>query len=143
MLPAAAYDKSVKFESSDESVAAVDENGKVTALAAGNAVITATTADGKYTATAEISVVKYAESIEPYKTEYSLKTGEKEKIQYVVIPDDATEKNVSFRSSDESVATVSAEGVITAIGNGTANITLEIPGTDVFATVSVAVAEAE
>lgn len=140
VLPASAYDKTVTFESNNTDVAKVDENGTVTAVATGTAVITATTADGNFTATAEISVVKYPESIQLYKTEYSLETGEKEKIQYTLNPDDITETAVEWKSSDEAVASVSPEGVITAVGKGTANITISIPDTDLYATVSVTVA---
>ncbi len=141
VLPVAAYDKSVTFKSDNEVVATVDENGKVTAVSTGKAVITATTADGKFTATAEISVVKYPEEIQLYKTEYSLKTGEKEKIQYTLTPDSVTETEVEWKSSDETVATVSPEGIIIAVGKGTANITISVPDTDLFATVSVTVEE--
>ena len=140
VLPAAAYDKTVTFTSDNEEVATVDENGKVTALNIGKAVISATTADGKFTAKAEISVIKNAEEIKIYKTEYSLNSGEKEKIQYDVLPEDATEKAVVWKSSDEAVATVSAEGVITAVGKGTANITVSLENnSEIFTTVSVTV----
>ncbi|MBQ7005505.1 MAG: Ig-like domain-containing protein [Clostridia bacterium] len=141
VLPAAAYDKTVTFESDNEEVAKVDANGKVTAIATGKATVTATTADGKFTATAEISVVKYPSEIQLYKTEFSLKTGEKEKIQYTLAPDGITETAVTWKSSDETVVTVSAEGILSAVGKGTANITISIPGTDLFATVSVTVDE--
>lgn len=142
VLPAAAYDKTVTFVSDNEEVAVVDENGRVTAVATGNAKITATTTDGKFTASAEISVVKYPEEIQLYKTEYSLTTGEKEKIQYTLTPDGITETTVEWKSSDDSVVTVSPEGILLATGKGTANVTVSVPGTDLFATVSVTVEEA-
>ncbi len=141
VLPASAYDRSVVFESDNTSVAQVDENGTVTAVATGSAIITATTADGRFTATAEISVVKYPESIQLYKTEYSLLSGEKEKIQYTLTPDGITETAVVWKSSDDTVVQVSPDGVITAVGKGTTNITISIPDTDLFATVSVTVAQ--
>ena len=140
VLPAFAYDKTVKFESSEPEVASVGENGKVTALATGKATITATTADGKFTVKAEISVVKYPEAIELYKTVYDLKAGDREKIEYTLSPEDITEKAVNWKSSDENVATVSPEGVITAIGKGTANITVFVVGREeIFSTVFVEV----
>lgn len=143
VLPATAYDKAVTFTSDNGEVATVDENGEVTAVSTGKATITATTADGKFTATAEINVVKYPSEIQLYKTEFSLKTGEKEKVQYTLTPDDATETAVEWKSSDETVASVSKEGIIIATGKGTANITVSVPGTDLFATVSVTVDAAE
>lgn len=140
VLPVTAYDKTVTFTSDNEEVASVDENGKVTALKTGKAVISATTADGKFTAKAEISVIKNAEEIKVYKTEYSLNSGEKEKVEYTVLPEDATDKAVIWKSSDDAVATVSAEGVITAVGKGTANITVSLKNnSEIFATVSVVV----
>ncbi len=56
VTPANATNKAVTFESSSESVATVDEDGVVTAVGAGSATITVTTADGDYTDTASITV---------------------------------------------------------------------------------------
>lgn len=124
VLPAFAYDKSVIFESSNEEVASVDENGKVVALSLGQATITATTADGSFTAEAEVRVVKYVTEINIIKGEFNLESGMREKVEFSFGPEDATETSVIWKSSDEKVALVSDEGVITAVGKGTATITV-------------------
>lgn len=141
VTPENAYNKSVKFESSNEDVLTVDENGKVTAVSVGTATVSAISADGKFTATAEITVIKNPQEIQLFKTEYVLKTGEKEKIQYELLPSDSTENTVTWKSSDESVAVVSKQGVVTAVGKGTANITLSVLDGEIFEYVVVKVEE--
>ena len=61
--PDNATNQAVTWESSDPNVATVDENGKVTAVAAGKAIITATTADGGKTATCQVKVTQSTYSI--------------------------------------------------------------------------------
>lgn len=142
VLPEFAYDKSVKFESSNPQVATVDANGKVTALANGKATITATTADGNFIETAEIVVEKLPTGIDILKSTTMLKPGEKEKLEFVLVPADATATQFSWMTSDEKVAAVSEEGVITAIGNGTANITVSIVGREeLFDVIEVTVSD--
>lgn len=124
--PVGATNKNVTWESSDSRVATVDENGKVTAVKAGNATITVTTEDGKYTATCTVKVspapvAANGVTLTPDKT--TLNVGEKQTLTATVLPADATNKNVTWVSSDTSVATVE-NGVVTAIGKGTATITV-------------------
>lgn len=126
VLPDNATNKNVTWESSDSRVATVDENGKVTAVKQGTATITATTEDGKYTATCTVKVspapvAANDVTLTPDKT--TLNVGEKQTLTATVLPADATNKNVTWVSSDTSVATVE-NGVVTAIGKGTATITV-------------------
>lgn len=137
--PEFAYDKTVTFKSSDESVATVDENGNVKAIKKGIVVITATTADGKFKAITTITVVKYAESIQLGRTDFQLKKDARVKIEYQVLPLDTSEDKVEFVSSDEKVATVSEDGVITAVAAGEAKITATVTGTDISAVITVKV----
>lgn len=144
VLPAAAYDSSVKFESSAPEIVSVDENGKIVALAIGKAEITATTADGKFTATAEISVIKYAEEINILsRKEISLAKGDVSRVDYEILPADATETKVIWESSDVKVATVSDDGIITAVGEGTATITASLEGDKDFDIVRVDVTDTQ
>ena len=122
--PSDADDKTVIWDSSDKSVASV-ENGKVTALKAGAANITVKSVDGGFTASCSVSVsaktVDVA-SISLSKEELTLKEGDSETITATVKPDDATDKTVTWTSSDPSVATVDG-GKIEAVKEGTATVT--------------------
>ena len=122
--PSDADDKTVIWDSSDKSVASV-ENGKVTALKAGSANITVKSVDGGFTASCSVSVsaktVDVA-SISLSKEELTLTEGDSETITATVKPDDATDKTVTWTSSDPSVATVDG-GKIEAVKEGTATVT--------------------
>ena len=119
-------DKTVKWSSSNEAVAAVDSNGKVTAKKAGTAVITATSSNGK---TAGCTVtVKQKEiaitGISLNKSTTSLTEGESETLTATITPSNATgDKTVKWSSSNEAVATVDSNGKVTAKKAGTAVIT--------------------
>lgn len=121
--PSYADNKTITWKSSDEKVATVDKDGKVTAVANGTATITATSADGKHSATATI-IVKIAPEKLTLTTENKMltKIGDSLQITAKVEPDNAYDKLI-WKSSDEKVATVDAEGKVTAVGNGEATIT--------------------
>ena len=119
-------DKTVKWSSSNEAVAAVDSNGKVTAKKAGTAVITATSSNGK---TAGCTVtVKQKEiaitGISLNKSTTSITEGESETLTATITPLNATgDKTVKWSSSNEAVAAVDSNGKVTAKKAGTAVIT--------------------
>ena len=125
VLPSTTTNKSVTWESSNSSVAAVDTNGKVTAISIGNAIITATTVDGSnLSASCKITVTKtLAESISLNMTTASLNVSESVTLTASVLPSTTTNKSVTWESSNSSVATVNANGKVTAIGVGKAIIT--------------------
>ena len=120
-------DKTVKWSSSNEAVATVDSNGKVTAKKAGTAVITATSSNGK---TAGCTVtVKQKEiaitGISLNKSTTSLTEGESETLTATITPSNATgDKTVKWSSSNEAVAAVDSNGKVTAKKAGTAVITV-------------------
>lgn len=119
----------ITWTSSNPAVASVNgQTGVITALAQGTATITATTSNG-LTATAEITVVstdnyRPVESITltPASLSAPLKVGEMASFAATVAPADASEKEVTWSSADESVITVSNTGVVTAVGEGTAKV---------------------
>ena len=124
--PSNATNKSVTWTSSNPSVATVSSSGVVTAVANGTATITATTADGSNkTATCAVTVnipVK-ATGVTLNQTSLTLTSaGQTATLQATVSPSNASNKNVTWSSSNPSVATVS-NGVVTAVANGTATIT--------------------
>ncbi|MEE1121866.1 MAG: Ig-like domain-containing protein [Prevotella sp.] len=122
VTPEDATDKTVAWTSSDETVATV-KDGVVTALKAGKVTITAKS--GEVSATCEITVnakVIPATGITLDKTTAELTEGETLALTATVTPEDATDKTVTWTSSDETVATVK-DGVVTALKAGKATIT--------------------
>ncbi len=121
--PDNATNKNVVWSSSNESVAKVS-NGKVTAVSPGSVTITAKTDDGSKTATCQITVkakVYPVESISLDKTSAEMTEGDELTLTATVKPDNATNKNVVWSSTDISVVTVS-NGKIKAINAGCAVI---------------------
>lgn len=122
--PDNATDKTVTWTSSAPDIASVN-NGKVTALKEGTATITAKAGDK--TATCKVTVVKkviHVESITLNKTQITLKTNATEVLIATVNPDNATDKGVTWKSNNTTVATVDQSGKVTAIKEGTAIITV-------------------
>ncbi|MDE7107345.1 MAG: Ig-like domain-containing protein, partial [Clostridiales bacterium] len=115
VAPADAADKTVTWASSDEEVATVDQTGKVTAVAAGEATITATaggkTAECAVTVVAAGTQIVEVTSVTLNKTAATLHVNGQETLEATVAPENATNKTVGYTSSDETVATVSATGV--------------------------------
>ena len=119
-----ATDKGVLWRSADEAVATVDEAGVVTAVAIGETTVTALAADGSGTK-AECHVIvnpTMVESITLHADATALKKGRRLEITATVLPATATDATYSWSSSDESLATVDAEGVVTAICAGNVEI---------------------
>ncbi len=124
--PANATNKGVTWSSDKPDVATVDANGKVTAVGEGNTTITVTTEDGSKTATCEVTVTAATVPVTGVtlnKTSTSLYVGDTETLTATVAPDNATNKNVTWSTSDANVATVE-NGVVTAVSAGTATITV-------------------
>ena len=123
VAPADATNKKVTWKSSDAAVASVDANGKVTGVKAGEATITVTTEDGAKTATCKVTVTIPVTGVTLNKTALTLNIGASETLTATVKPDDATNKALTWTSSDETVATVDATGKVTGKKIGTATIT--------------------
>ena len=117
--PYNATDKTITWNSSDVSVATVAD-GKVTAKKSGTAIITAKS--GTYTADCTVTITVNTESVTIDKTSLELAVGETAQLTATVKPDDATDKNVIWTTSDESVAKV-ADGKVSAVKIGLTTIT--------------------
>ena len=124
ITPANASNKNVSWKSSNTSVATVDVTGKVSAVKAGTATITVTTEDGGKTATCEVTVIAPASGVSLNKSSLELIEGASETLVATITPANASNKNVSWNSSNTSVATVSSTGKVTAVKAGTATITV-------------------
>lgn len=122
VLPDNATNKNIIWTSSDNAIVAVDESGKVSAVVTGRATVVATTEEGGYTATCEITVTQNAGGLSLNHNSLELKEFEQSSLIATITPDDATDKTIIWSSSDETVAAVSF-GVVTAKKPGKCTIT--------------------
>lgn len=134
------YGATVSFSSSDSNVASVDFNGKVTALSAGNATITATTNYGT-TATCEVTVnPALATSISLNQSTLNIAVGGSQTLIATVLPEYTSNKTVIWQSSNTNVATVNDNGEVTGMSPGTVSITATTTdGSNLSASCSVTV----
>ena len=121
--PSDATNKTVSWSSGSNSIATVDQNGKVTAVSKGNTTITASI-DG-FQATCSVTVMIAATSVTLNKTSLTLEKGGEETLIATVNPSEADDKSVSWSSSNMGVATVDQSGKVSAVGGGTATITVK------------------
>jgi|GEM_PF-969054 len=122
--PSEATVKTVTWTSSDTKIATVTSGGAVNAIKAGMATITVTTADGGYKATCEVTVNQTVTSVSLDKTTLAINAGDSEELSVNINPSDATDKSVVWVSSNDSIATVDDNGVVTGVAKGTATITV-------------------
>ena len=120
----AAEKLTIEWASSDESVATVDETGTVTAVAAGEANVTASVKDADIAASTHIKVVVTPTGVVAPESIDLVTNGENTKdLDAKLIPADATDVKLAYESSDESIATVDETGKVTAVANGECTIT--------------------
>lgn len=117
--------EALTWETDNESVATVDENGKVTAVSAGAAKITLKNVTGTITATCDVTVYAKAESLTLSAESFEVTAGEVYTLTATVTPAEGTEK-VAYTSNNESVATVDQNGKVTAVSGGNATITATV-----------------
>ena len=130
----AASKLNLTWTSSDETVATVDETGLVTAVGAGEADVTVSVADANISSTTHVKVVITPTGVEAPDSIELVTNGENSKaLGAKMTPEDATEVKLAYESSDESVATVDENGVVTAVADGecviTTYVTADIPAT--------------
>ena len=130
----AASKLNLTWTSSDETVATVDETGLVTAVGAGEADITVSVSDANISSTTHVKVVITPTGVEAPDSIELVTNGENSKVLGAkMTPEDATEVKLAYESSDESVATVDENGVVTAVADGECVITTyviaDIPAT--------------
>ncbi|MBR1635562.1 MAG: Ig-like domain-containing protein [Lachnospiraceae bacterium] len=146
--PEDAANKTLSWGSEDENVATVDENGLVTAVAKGETTITATSKDGTdISGLCKVTVTDSSEEPVPVtgvtlnKTSLTMAKGKERVLTATVSPDNATNKNVTWSSSDSSVASVDENGVVTANEAGAATITVTTADGPYTATCEVTVTD--
>ena len=140
--PDNAGNRKVTWSSDKTEIATVDGAGRVTAVKAGEAVITVTTEDGGKTATCKVTVKAKAvpvTGVEVNPWAVTLSVRGTSKLSYTIRPADATNQNVKWESESPSVATVDSEGNVQGVAAGTAKIcvTTEDGGFKSYCTVTV------
>ena len=125
--PTNATNQKVTWSSDKTDIATVDENGLVTAVKEGTANITVTTEDGSKKATCVVTVTAKEEQVavtgvKLNKSKTTIKVGETETLEATIDPANATNKNITWSSTDGTVATVDETGKVEAKKAGTATI---------------------
>lgn len=129
----------ITYTSSDEGVATVDENGLITALKAGTAVIRAQSEVEDVYAECTVTVYVLSERIELSQEKHELYIGEEFTLGATVLPEDTTDKSLTFTSSDDDVITVDGDGNIKAVGKGKATVTVKAEDTGITSQCEVTV----
>ena len=120
----AASKLTIEWTTSDEDVVTVDDGGLITAVGAGEADVTASIKDVNIASTTHIKVVITPTGVEAPETLALVTNGESTKnLDAKIVPADATEVKLAYESSDENVATVDENGLVTAVGDGKCTIT--------------------
>ena len=139
--PTTASNTAVDWSSSNANVATVSSEGVITAKGKGTCTITCTAADGYGTkSTCEVTVKQQVTAITINNVPTSLLVGETKALTAKVTPTTANNTVIKWSSSNNKVATVSSEGMITAKGKGTCTITCTAAdgyGTKITFTVTV------
>ncbi len=125
VAPQNATNNTVTWSSSNPEFVTV-ANGTVTAVSAGTATITVTTADGNHKATCTVTVIPKTVQVSGIQVQgsASVYVGGSTKLTATVTPTNATNQKVTWSSNNESVATVGTDGTVTAVSAGTATITV-------------------
>lgn len=129
----------IVWETSNENIVSVDK-GTIMGLTSGIATITAKTLDGRISDSIDITVYSKVTNIVLDKQNVTLLKGSKIVISANIMPEDATSKEIIWSSEDEKVASV-IDGVITANGVGSTNITAKVKNEEIKAVCKVNVKE--
>ena len=131
--------KDVEWTVSPEGIVSVDENGKITALTAGTATVTATV--GNKTATTTVNVKVPLNGINLSETDVTLNRPETVDLDVTLDPVDATveDNTVEWTSTDEKVATVDENGVVTPVAPGTTYIKAKVEDKEATCKITVKV----
>ena len=124
ITPADATERTLTWTTSNANVATVDSQGRVTAVGAGTATITVTSQNGRTaTATVTVTYARPVTSITLDRATVTLSTGNTTDMVPTILPHNANNRTVTWTTSNANVATVNANGRITAVSAGTATIT--------------------
>ena len=127
----------VVLESSDENIAKINENNEIVPVEDGKVTIKATY--GKSEATADIKVITPIKSMSFTSTNSTIRVNKDLQLKLKVTPSDAYMDTLTYTSSDESIATVSPDGIVTGIAPGKVTITLFDSYTETEKTVNLTI----
>lgn len=140
--PDNATDKRLVWASSDENIVTVDQDGKITGIESGQSIITAKTLDGsEIVVETVITVLEPVTGISLSARSRTVEVGSKYTIQPNITPSNADNKTVTYTSSDSSVASVDASGVVTGLKGGTALIMVKTDDRGLIASMTIEVKE--
>ena len=135
---------SLKWVSSNEDIVKITETGKlsvtVQGVAGGSAVISAINQDNVVVGFTSVTVLQPVEGMTLSETEVTSRIGDKVQLRATITPDNATNQEVTWKSSNEKVATVSNNGLVTMKAAGTASIictSVDNPSVQAFCNVTV------
>jgi len=124
VLPSTAADKSVLWRTANLKIATIDSTGKVTAKGPGITTVTATTNDGSFVAKCKLTVTQPVTGVKLNKTNATILKGKTLVLKATVLPANASNKKVVWKSSNVKIATVSSIGKITAKAKGIAYVSV-------------------
>ncbi len=140
VLPEDASEKKVVWSCEPESVLNVYQSGQVVAMGPGEGTVTVTTVDGGFTASCAVTVTPSFIAVESITLEpepLELEVGQSATVKATVLPEDATDKTLSWESSNEAVATVDQNGKVTALKAGETILTVKAGNITVWGHVTV------
>ena len=123
ILPEEAKNQKITFSSSNPNIISVDQNGNIFGVSSGEATITAIAENG-VKGSITLNVYSKVEEIKLDIENLTLQEGESYNLKATIYPEDATNKNITFNSENNDIATVNQSGKITAIKEGTTKITV-------------------
>ena len=145
VLPENASDKKISYSSNTPTIADVDANGLITANAVGTATITLKAANVSKTITVAVTAVRInvtEVSVSSADENISIVKGRTHQLSASVKPDNATDKTLTYFSSDANTASVDADGLITAKTAGSATLTIKAAD-GVSKTINITVTDSE
>lgn len=110
------------WETGDDSIATVDENGVLTGVKGGNTIVTVTSADGKFAASCPVTVSQPLQGIALTNLDLVINRTDNAAIEYTLTPADTTETDITFAVDDPAIAKLNGNKVV-AVGNGTTTLT--------------------
>ena len=125
VIPSDATNKEITWKSDNPEIASVDSNGKIMAYEIGSTIITATTEDGGKKAQCEVNVeVISVNGVTLNKTSLAIDVNESEALISTIEPTNATNKNISWKSGNNNIATVDSKGRVFGVNVGNTTITV-------------------
>ncbi len=144
IIPENATNQNVRWSCSNTSIVTVSSSGLIIGVSEGEAQVSATSIDNNKTATITVNVKKKIISVQNVslnKTNLNIEKGNKELLQATIEPLNATNKELIWSSSDDTIAMVTSDGLVSAVGSGRATITVRTKDGGKTATATVIVTE--